>query len=145
MGKKYKAVTVSAPYNFELEPMFEFTVYEGMKPSRAVAVVKSHNALRVLEQDMRAERLTNWKPSSDKPGRRPIIEVEDIEDAQDFEEDVPAGNWGLVLEDGRVIHECEYRTYMGRVIGTIKRMWSREKYAHLPVFEFNYKTRRAQI
>jgi hypothetical protein len=147
MGKKYNTTSaITAAYNLELEPMFEVTAYEGIKPSRAKAIVRHNTALQVLEAEMRADRLTNYKAKTDKSGRRPkpVATVEmssqDIDDIAHEE-----GNWGIVLEDGTVIHECEYRTRMGTVIGTVQGMWGCEKYSHLPAFEFDVVTRRARI
>lgn len=75
MGKKYNTVAAPAVYNLDIEPMFEFAAYEGIKPSRAKAVVR-HNAVRlVLEAELRAERVSNHKPSTDKQGKRPVVSV----------------------------------------------------------------------
>jgi hypothetical protein len=147
MGKKYNTTSATiAPYAIGLEPMFDHTAYEGIKPSRAAAIVASNRAIALLEADALAERATNWKPKTDKVGRRPkpVATVEmssqDIDDVAHEE-----GNWGIVLQDGTVIHECEYRTRMGTVIGTVQGMWGCEKYSHLPAFEFDVVTRRARI
>ena len=75
MGKKYTTIATAAPYNYDLEPLFEVTAYEGIKPSRAAAVVR-HNAVRlVLEAELRAERVSNHKASTDKQGKRPAVSV----------------------------------------------------------------------
>ena len=75
MGKKYTTATATAAYNSNIEPMFEFSSYEGIKPSRAKAIVR-HNAVRlVLEAELRAERVSNHKPKTDKQGKRPAVSV----------------------------------------------------------------------
>jgi hypothetical protein len=147
MGKKYNTVaTTTAAYDFNLEPMFEYTAYEGIKPSRAVAIKQANKAVTSLQADALAERPTNYKAKTDKVGRRPkaVVSVEmssqDIDDTAHEE-----GNWGIVLQDGTVIHECEYRPRMGRVIGVVDGMWGCAKYAHLPTYEFDVVTRRARI
>ena len=146
MGKKYTTTAAPAVYNVAIEPFFEVTAYEGMKPSRAAAVVRHNAAIAAAEAEMRSDRLTNHKPSTDKGGRRPKVVAnvemswEDIDDISHEE-----GNWGLVLMDGSIIHECEYRPRLGRVIGTIQGMWGRAKYAHMPIYEFDVVTRRARI
>jgi hypothetical protein len=73
MGKKYNTTSVTAAYDFSIEPMFEVTAYEGIKPSRAKAIVRHNAALQVLEAEARADRLTNYKPKTDKIGRRPAV------------------------------------------------------------------------
>lgn len=77
MGKKYTTVSAApAVYNVDIEPLFEVTAYEGIKPSRAKAVVRHNAALRVLEAEMRAERVSNHKASTDKQGKRPAESAE---------------------------------------------------------------------
>lgn len=146
MGKKYNTVAPIAAYNHHLEPLFEVTAYEGIKPSRAKAIVRHNAALQVLEAEMRAERVSNHKPKTDKGGRRPIL-VDNVEMSWEDIDDIAHedGNWGIVLQDGTVIHECEYRPNRGRVIGVIQGMWGCEKYSHLPSFEFDVVSRRACI
>jgi hypothetical protein len=90
MGKKYNTVAQTAVYNFDLEPLFEVTAYEGIKPSRAKAIVRHNAALQVLEAEMLAERPSNRKPKTDKRGRRPRIEVAERE-----------------VEEGP--HECDFQ------------------------------------
>lgn len=75
MGKKYTTVAVIAAYNLDIEPMFEFTAYEGIKPSRAAAVVRHNAAMAVAEAEMRAELPSNRKPKVDKQGKRPAVSV----------------------------------------------------------------------
>lgn len=82
MGKKYNTVATAAAYNHHLEPLFEVTAYEGIKPSRAKAIVRHNAALQVLEAEMRAERVSNHKPKTDKQGKRPVVS-QDRERSQD--------------------------------------------------------------
>ena len=75
MGKKYTTVTATAAYNYHLEPLFEVTAYEGIKPSRAKAIVRHNAAMAAAEAEMRAERPSNRKPKVDKQGKRPSVTV----------------------------------------------------------------------
>jgi hypothetical protein len=80
MGKKYSTASATiAPYAIGLEPLFEVTAYEGIKPSRAVAIKQANRAVALLEADALAERPTNHKAKTDKVGRRPRIEVDERE------------------------------------------------------------------
>ena len=147
MGKKYNTVaTTIAPYAIGLEPLFEYEAYEGIKPSRAKAIKQANRAIALLEADALAERPSNYKPKTDKIGRRPKA-VDSVEMSSQDIDDIAheEGNWGIVLEDGTVIHECGYRPRMGRVIGVVDGMWGCAKYAHLPTYEFDVVTRRARI
>jgi hypothetical protein len=90
MGKKYNTVAQTATYNLNIEPMFEYTAYEGIKPSRAKAIVRHNEAIALLEAEMLAERPSNRKPKTDKRGRRPRIEVAERE-----------------VEEGP--HECDFQ------------------------------------
>lgn len=72
MGKKYNAGVKIAPA-VESEIVFFFSAYEGIKPSRAVAIEQGNKALAMVEQDDRWDRPTNHKPSTDKRGRRPVV------------------------------------------------------------------------
>lgn len=119
MGKKYSTVaTTTAAYNFDLEPMFEMTAYEGIKPSRAKAVVRHNEAIHTAVAEMLAERPSNRKAKTDKSGRRPRVEVtveQEVEEgphACNFEvnrwEDVIYHHSGWVAV---VVARCECGSY----------------------------------
>jgi hypothetical protein len=116
MGKKYNTVTATiAPYAIGLEPLFEYTAYEGIKPSRAAAVVASNRAIALLEADALAERATNWKPKTDKVGRRPAVtECLQIPSLQTFTGEMTGGTQYPVTID--ISQEWE-------VIGKIAYCW----------------------
>ena len=76
MGKKYTTVSAApAVYNVDIEPLFEVTAYEGIKPSRAKAIVRHNAAMAAAEAEMRAELPSNRKPKTDKQGKRPSVTV----------------------------------------------------------------------
>jgi hypothetical protein len=101
MGKKYNTVaTTIAAYDFNLEPMFEYTAYEGIKPSRAAAIVASNRAIALLEADARSERPSNRKPKTDKVGRRPAVtECLQIPSLQTFTGEMTGGTQYPVVID----------------------------------------------
>jgi len=100
MGKKYNTVATTAAYNFDLEPMFEVTAYEGIKPSRAKAIVWHNEAIHTAVAEMLAERPSNHKPKIDKVGRRPAVrECSQISDLQTFTGEMTGGTQYPVVID----------------------------------------------